>query len=105
MSQKLIDCYKSKIKDYKKVQKNIASMRANLYEMNYPESKLNLHDPDGLIRLNVYRIEKDLEHIKKEVEEFLKFQEQHKESLEDWFTDFAQLLDLQNQSNAPMCYC
>ena len=103
MPQDLIEEYKLQLKIYKKIQKKIFRMHRNLIEMNQ-EPDLNLLDENGLVNLDVYRIEKQWKHLKKRVKHTLNHLNEEKELLEEWFRAFAQLLDLKNKKYNPMAY-
>ena len=96
MPQDLIEEYKIQLKAYKKIQRRLYRMHRNLVEMNQ-EPDLNLLDENGLVNLDVYRIEKQWKHLKKRVKYTLNHLNEEKELLEEWFRAFAQLLDLKNK--------
>ena len=103
MPQDLIEEYKIQLKAYKRIQRRLYRMHRNLVEMNQ-EPDLNLLDENGLINLDVYRIEKQWKHLKKRVKDTLNHLNEEKELLEEWFRAFAQLLDLKNKKYNPMGY-
>ena len=103
MSQDLIDQYPLNVKEYKKIQRNIYRYHLSLLEMNR-QPDLNLFDEHGLVQLDVYRIEKEWNHLKKRVKQNLLSLYKEKELLDDWFRAFAELLDLKNQKYNPMGY-
>ena len=103
MPQDLIEEYKLQLKIYKKIQRKIYRMHRNLREMNQ-EPDLYLLDENGLVNLDVYRIEKEWKHLKKRVKDTLNHLNEEKELLEEWFRAFAQLLDLKNKKYNPMGY-
>ena len=103
MPQDLIEEYKIQLKAYKRIQRRLYRMHRNLVEMNQ-EPDLNLLDENGLINLDVYRIEKQWKHLKKRVKHTLNHLNEEKELLEEWFRAFAQLLDLKNKKYNPMGY-
>tara|TARA_B100000886_G_C20365796_1_gene467252 strand:+ start:366 stop:746 length:381 start_codon:yes stop_codon:yes gene_type:complete len=103
MPQDLIEEYKIQLKAYKKIQRRLYRMHRNLVEMNQ-EPDLNLLDENGLVNLDVYRIEKQWKHLKKRVKDTLNHLNEEKELLEEWFRAFAQLLDLKNKKYNPMGY-
>ena len=103
MPQDLIEEYKIQLKAYKKIQRRLYRMHRNLVEMNQ-EPDLNLLDENGLVNLDVYRIEKQWKHLKKCVKHTLNHLNEEKELLEEWFRAFAQLLDLKNKKYNPMGY-
>ena len=103
MPQDLIEEYKIQLKAYKKIQRRLYRMHRNLVEMNQ-EPDLNLLDENGLVNLDVYRIEKQWKHLKKRVKYTLNHLNEEKELLEEWFRAFAQLLDLKNKKYNPMGY-
>ena len=103
MPQDLIEEYKIQLKAYKRIQRRLYRMHRNLVEMNQ-EPDLNLLDENGLVNLDVYRIEKQWKHLKKRVKDTLNHLNEEKELLEEWFRAFAQLLDLKNKKYNPMGY-
>jgi hypothetical protein len=103
MPQDLIEEYKIQLKAYKKIQRRLYRMHRNLVEMNQ-EPDLNLLDENGLVNLDVYRIEKQWKHLKKRVKYTLNHLNEEKELLEEWFRAFAELLDLKNKKYNPMGY-
>ena len=103
MPQDLIEEYKIQLKAYKRIQRRLYRMHRNLIEMNQ-EPDLNLLDENGLVNLDVYRIEKQWKHLKKRVKHTLNHLNEEKELLEEWFRAFAQLLDLKNRKYNPMGY-
>ena len=103
MPQDLIEEYKIQLKVYKRIQRRLYRMHRNLVEMNQ-EPDLNLLDENGLVNLDVYRIEKQWKHLKKRVKHTLNHLNEEKELLEEWFRAFAQLLDLKNKKYNPMGY-
>ena len=103
MPQDLIEEYKIQLKAYKRIQRRLYRMHRNLIEMNQ-EPDLNLLDENGLVNLDVYRIEKQWKHLKKRVKHTLNHLNEEKELLEQWFRAFAQLLDLKNRKYNPMGY-
>lgn len=103
MPQDLIEEYKIQLKAYKRIQRRLYRMHRNLVEMNQ-EPDLNLLDENGLVNLDVYRIEKQWKHLKKRVKHTLNHLNEEKELLEEWFRAFAQLLDLKNKKYNPMGY-
>ena len=103
MPQDLIEEYKIQLKAYKKIQRRLYRMHRNLVEMNQ-EPDLNLLDENGLVNLDVYRIEKQWKHLKKRVKDTLNHLNEEKELLEEWFRAFAQLLNLKNKKYNPMGY-
>ena len=103
MPQDLIEEYKIQLKAYKRIQRRLYRMHHNLVEMNQ-EPDLNLLDENGLVNLDVYRIEKQWKHLKKRVKHTLNHLNEEKELLEEWFRAFAQLLDLKNKKYNPMGY-
>ena len=103
MPQDLIEEYKIQLKAYKKIQRRLYRMHRNLVEMNQ-EPDLNLLDENGLVNLDVYRIEKQWKHLKIRVRETLVHLDEEKELLEEWFRAFAKLLDLKNKKYNPMGY-
>ena len=103
MPQDLIEEYKIQLKAYKRIQRRLYRMHRNLIEMNQ-EPDLNLLDENGLVNLDVYRIEKQWKHLKKRVKHTLNHLNEEKELLEEWFRAFAQLLDLKNKKYNPMGY-
>ena len=103
MPQDLIEEYKLQLKAYKRIQRRLYRMHRNLVEMNQ-EPDLNLLDENGLVNLDVYRIEKQWKHLKKRVKHTLNHLNEEKELLEEWFRAFAQLLDLKNKKYNPMGY-
>ena len=103
MPQDLIEEYKIQLKAYKRIQRRLYRMHRNLVEMNQ-EPDLNLLDENGLVNLDVYRIEKQWKHLKKRVKHTLNHLNEEKELLEEWFRAFAQLLDLKNRKYNPMGY-
>lgn len=103
MPQDLIEEYKIQLKAYKRIQRRLYRMHRNLAEMNQ-EPDLNLLDENGLVNLDVYRIEKQWKHLKKRVKATLNHLNEEKELLEEWFRAFAQLLDLKNKKYNPMGY-
>ena len=104
MPQEFIDSYAARIKDYKRVQKRIHQMSVSLYEMNLPQYKAKVSKKVDLVNLDAYRIEKEWADLKKETEDFIAEQAKHKEHLDKWFTNFAELLDLRNEKYEPMGY-
>ncbi len=104
MPQEFIDSYAARIKDYKRVQKRIHQMSVSLYEMNLPQYKAKVSKKVDLVNLGAYRIEKEWADLKKETEDFIAEQATHKEHLDKWFTNFAELLDLRNEKYEPMGY-
>ena len=62
MPQDLIEEYKIQLKAYKRIQRRLYRMHRNLVEMNQ-EPDLNLLDENGLVNLDVYRIEKQWKHL------------------------------------------
>ena len=104
MPQEFIDSYAARIKDYKRVQKRIHQMSISLYEMNLPQYKAKVSKKVDLVNLDAYRIEKEWADLKKETEDFIAEQAKHKEHLDKWFTNFAELLDLRNEKYEPMGY-
>ena len=103
MPQDLIEEYKIQLKAYKRIQRRLYRMHRNLVEMNQ-EPDLNLLDENGLVNLDVYRIEKQWKHLKKRVKYTLNHLNEEKELLEEWFRAFAELLDLKNKKYNPMGY-
>ena len=103
MPQDLIEEYKIQLKAYKRIQRRLYRMHRNLVEMNQ-EPDLNLLDENGLVNLDVYRIEKQWKHLKKRVKYTLNHLNEEKELLEEWFRAFAKLLDLKNKKYHPMGY-
>ena len=103
MPQDLIEEYKIQLKAYKRIQRRLYRMHHNLVEMNQ-EPDLNLLDENGLVNLDVYRIEKQWKHLKKRVKYTLNHLNEEKELLEEWFRAFAELLDLKNKKYNPMGY-
>ena len=103
MPQDLIEEYKLQLKAYKRIQRKLYRMHRNLVEMNQ-EPDLNLLDENGLVNLDVYRIEKQWKHLKKRVKETLNHLNEEKELLDEWFRAFAKLLDLKNKKYNPMAY-
>ena len=103
MPQDLIEEYKIQLKAYKRIQRRLYRMHRNLVEMNQ-EPDLNLLDENGLVNLDVYRIEKQWKHLKKRVKHTLNHLNEEKELLEEWFRAFAELLDLKNKKYNPMWY-
>ena len=103
MPQDLIEEYKIQLKAYKRIQRRLYRMHRNLVEMNQ-EPDLNLLDENGLVNLDVYRIEKQWKHLKKRVKHTLNHLNEEKELLEEWFRAFAELLDLKNKKYNPMGY-
>ena len=103
MPQDLIEEYKLQLKAYKRIQRKLYSMHRNLVDMNQ-EPDLNLLDENGLVNLDVYRIEKQWKHLKKRVKDTLNHLNEEKELLEEWFRAFAQLLNLKNKKYNPMGY-
>ena len=103
MPQDLIEEYKIQLKAYKRIQRRLYRMHRNLVEMNQ-EPDLNLLDENGLVNLDVYRIEKQWKHLKKRVKDTLNHLNEEKELLEEWFRAFAELLDLKNKKYNPMGY-
>ena len=103
MPQDLIEEYKLQLKAYKRIQRRLYRMHRNLVEMNQ-EPDLNLLDENGLVNLDVYRIEKQWKHLKKRVKHTLNHLNEEKELLEEWFRAFAELLDLKNKKYHPMGY-
>ncbi len=103
MPQDLIEEYKIQLKAYKRIQRRLYRMHRNLVEMNQ-EPDLNLLDENGLVNLDVYRIEKQWKHLKKRVKHTLNHLNEEKELLEEWFRAFAQLLDLKNKKYNPIGY-
>ncbi len=79
-------------------------MSVSLYEMNLPQYEAKVSKKVGLVNLNAYRIEKEWADLKKETEDFIAEQAKHKEHLDKWFTNFAELLDLRNEKYEPMGY-
>ena len=104
MPQEFIDSYAARIKDYKRVQKRIHQMSVSLYEMNLPQYKAKESKQEALVNLDAYRIEKEWDDVKKETEDFIAEQAKHKEHLDKWFANFAELLDLRNEKYEPMGY-
>lgn len=103
MPQDLIEEYKIQLKAYKRIQRRLYRMHRNLAEMNQ-EPDLNLLDENGLVNLDVYRIEKQWKHLKKRVKATLNHLNEEKELLEEWFRAFAELLDLKNKKYNPIGY-
>ena len=103
MPQDLIEEYKLQLKAYKRIQRRLYRMHHNLVEMNQ-EPDLNLLDENGLVNLDVYRIEKQWKHLKKRVNDTLNHLNEEKELLDEWFYAFAKLLDLKNKKYHPMGY-
>ena len=103
MPQDLIEEYKIQLKAYKRIQRRLYRMHRNLVEMNQ-EPDLNLLDENGLVNLDVYRIEKQWKHLKKRVKDTLIYLDEDKKLLDEWFRAFAQLLDLKNKKYNPMGY-
>jgi len=103
MPQDLIEEYKIQLKAYKRIQRRLYCMHRNLVEMNQ-EPDLNLLDENGLVNLDVYRIEKQWKHLKKRVKDTLIYLDEDKKLLDEWFRAFAQLLDLKNKKYNPMGY-
>ena len=103
MPQDLIEEYKIQLKAYKRIQRRLYRMHRNLVEMNQ-EPDLNLLDENGLVNLDVYRIEKQWKHLKKRVKHTLNHLNEEKELSEEWFRAFAELLDLKNKKYNPMGY-
>jgi len=103
MSQDLIDQYPLNVKEYKKIQKNIYRYHLSLMDMNR-QPDLNLLDENGLVQLEFYRIEKEWNHLKKRVKQNLVSLYKDRKLLDDWFSAFAELLDLKNETYNPMVY-
>ena len=103
MSQDLIDQYPFNVKEFKKIQKNIYRYHLSLMDMNR-QPDLNLLDENGLVQLEFYRIEKEWNHLKKRVKQNLVSLYKDKKLLDDWFSAFAELLDLKNETYNPMGY-
>ena len=103
MSQDHIDQYLLHVKELKKIQKNIYRYHLSLMDMNR-QSDLNLLDENGLVQLEFYRIEKEWNHLKKRVKQNLASLYKDKKLLDDWFSAFAELLDLKNETYNPMGY-
>ncbi len=103
MPQDLIEEYKLQLKAYKRIQRRLYRMHHNLVEMNQ-EPDINLLDENGLVNLDVYRIEKRWKHLKKRVKDTLIYLDEDKKLLDEWFRAFAELLDLKNKKYHPMGY-
>ena len=103
MPQDLIEEYKIQLKAYKSIERRLYRMHRNLLEMNQ-EPDLNLLDENGLVNLDVYRIEKQWKHLKKRVKDTLIYLYEDKKLLDEWFRAFAELLDLKNKKYHPMGY-
>ena len=65
---------------------------------------LDLLDENGLVQLEFYRIEKEWNHLKKRVKQNLAALYKEKKLLDEWFSAFAELLDLKNETYNPMGY-
>ena len=105
MPQGLIDKYQANIKDYKKVQKLIYKAVTILHDLNQDQYDAPEHfDKEGVADIDAYRAEKQWADLKIQAEDFLERQNERKQLLDDWFADFADLLELQNLHNEPMIY-
>ena len=105
MSQGLIDKYQANIKDYKKVQKLIYKAVAVLHELNQDQHDAPEYmNKEGVADIDAYRAEKQWVDLRIQAEDFLERQNERKQLLDDWFADFADLLELQNLHNEPMIY-
>jgi hypothetical protein len=91
------------LKNIKKFKKNIYRYHLSLMDMNR-QPDLNLLDENGLVQLEFYRIEKEWNHLKKRVKQNLASLYKDKKLLDDWFSAFAELLDLKNETYNPMGY-
>ena len=105
MPQGLIDKYQANIKDYKKVQKLIYKAVTILHDLNQDQYDAPEHlDKEGVADIDAYRADKQWADLKIQAEDFLERQNERKQLLDDWFTDFSDLLELQNLYNEPMIY-
>ena len=105
MPQDLIDKYQANIKGYKKVQKLIYKALAILHELNQDQDDApDYFIKEGVADIDAYRAEKQWVDLKIQAEDFLERQNERKQLLDDWFADFADLLELQNLHNEPMIY-
>ena len=99
MKQDLIEKYQEKKKEYRYVLRHIDRMDAqhrDIKRLKKLDSK-DLCDKNGLAQINVYRKEKKWSDLQIKVEELLETRYEHKEALDKWFHDFAELLDLVNE--------
>ncbi|MDA9615019.1 hypothetical protein N9S59_04080 [Pseudomonadota bacterium] len=99
MKHDLIEKYQEKKKEYRYVLRHIDRMDAqhrDVKRLKKLDAK-EIYDQNGLVQINVYRKEKKWSDLQIHVEELLQTRYEHKEALDKWFHDFAELLDLVNE--------
>ena len=99
MKEDLIKRYQEKKKEYRYVLRHIDRMDAqhrDIKRLKKLDSK-DICDKNGLVQINLYRKEKKWSDLQIQVEELLQTRYEHKEALDKWFHDFAELLDLVNE--------
>ena len=99
MKKDLIHLYQEKKKEYRYVLRHIDRMDAqhrDVKRLKKLDAK-EIYDQNGLVQINVYRKEKKWSDLQIHVEELLQTRYEHKEALDKWFHDFAELLDLVNE--------
>ena len=99
MKEDLIKRYQKKKKEYRYVLKHIDQMdfqHRDIKRLRKLDS-IDIYDVNGLVQINAYRKDKKWSDLQIEAEKFLETRYEHKEALDKWFHDFAELLDLLNE--------